>query len=150
MHATRLERSVPAEPAAVRGLRRELSRYATALGAVETVRHAVELAVTEAVTNAVIHAYVGQAAGQVLVEAWQEEGHLYVLVCDDGCGMRPRLDSPGLGLGLNLIAQMADDMRIADRPDTPGTRLSMRFSLDGSGTAPLADAGTPARQLHVL
>jgi hypothetical protein len=33
------------------------------------------------------------------------------------------------------MAKMADDVRVSDRPQTPGTMVSLRFSLDGSGAS---------------
>lgn len=64
------------------------------------------------------------------VQAWlDEEEHLTVRVLDDGRGLVPRLDSPGLGLGLGVMAQMADDFRVANREGRPGTIVSLRFSL---------------------
>ena len=45
---------------------------------------------------------------------------LVVDVRDNGRGMVPRLDSPGLGLGLPLIAQLTDVLEILDRGDRPG------------------------------
>ena len=40
--------------------------------------------------------------------------------------MTPRTDSPGMGLGLALIANLTDAMRIEH--DGGGTRLIMRFA----------------------
>ena len=53
-------------------------------------------------------------------------GDLHVTVSDDGVGMVPRLDSPGLGVGLPFIAHLADTLDIEHSPDG-GTRLSMTF-----------------------
>jgi anti-sigma regulatory factor (Ser/Thr protein kinase) len=53
--------------------------------------------------------------------------------------MVPRADSPGLGLGIPLMAQMADDLHVANRGDLPGTMVSLRFTLDGSGANIRAD-----------
>jgi len=53
-------------------------------------------------------------------------------VLDEGHGLIPRADSPGMGLGLGLMAQMADDFRVANREGTPGTSVSLRFSLTRS------------------
>jgi serine/threonine-protein kinase RsbW/stage II sporulation protein AB (anti-sigma F factor) len=126
--------SAPARPESVGELRREIVTYARSLGASEAACDAVALATSEALTNAVVHAYVDQDPGRLFVEAWHDpDGYVLVLVCDEGRGMLPRTDSRGLGLGLSLIAQMADDVRVTDRPDTPGTIVSLRFSLDGSG-----------------
>lgn len=129
----RMKRSALARAEAVGMFRRELAHYAARLGADESTRAAVALAVSEAVTNAVVHSYAGDQPGPVSIEAWgDDEGHLFVQVCDEGKGMVPRSDSPGLGLGLSVIAQMADDLHVASRGGgLQGTIVSMRFSLDG-------------------
>jgi serine/threonine-protein kinase RsbW len=134
MVGRRFERCVSAHAEAVGPLRRDVAAYAAGFGASEAAKEAVELAVGEALSNAVLHAYADQAPGEMIVEAWETDGDLVVLVCDEGRGMLPRVGSPGLGVGLSLIVRLADDVRIADRPDTPGTRVAMRFSLDGSGS----------------
>jgi serine/threonine-protein kinase RsbW/stage II sporulation protein AB (anti-sigma F factor) len=132
----RLRRTALARPQAVGELRREVAAYAKELGASNTAREAVALAVSEALTNAVVHAYLGQEPGPIAVEAWYDgEGQLLVLVSDEGKGMLARTDSPGLGVGMPLIAQMADDVHVASRDEPGGTLVSMRFSLDGSGVS---------------
>ena len=50
------------------------------------------------------------------------------LIADDGRGMPPRSDSPGLGLGLPLISDLATSLEIADG-DGSGTVLHMTFAL---------------------
>jgi anti-sigma regulatory factor (Ser/Thr protein kinase) len=89
--------------------------------------HAVALCVTEAVTNAVVHAYRGApSAGGVVVELVSHDGDgLEICVSDHGRGLAPRADSPGAGLGMPLIAAMAD--RIEIDTGAQGTRVSMRF-----------------------
>ena len=135
--AERLERHALAHPEAVGELRREVAAYAKQLGAGGEVREAVMLAVSEALTNVVVHAYADRDPGPMIVEAWpDEDGHLRVLICDEGRGMMPRAGSPGLGVGLSLMAQMAEEMRVANRHDAPGAIVSLRFSL----RRPLADA----------
>ncbi|MGH2882919.1 MAG: ATP-binding protein [Solirubrobacteraceae bacterium] len=134
MAGERLKRSAPARPQAVGELRREIARYAEHIGASSTARDAMALAVSEALTNVVVHAYADQEPGPMLLEAWDDgEGHLLVLICDEGKGMVPRTDSPGMGVGMPLIAQMADDVHVASRGKLGGTKVAMRFSLDGSG-----------------
>ena len=49
-------------------------------------------------------------------------------VSDDGMGMAPRLDSPGLGVGLPFIADTADTLDIASSA-RGGTELRMSFQL---------------------
>ena len=87
------------------------------------------MAVSEAVTNAVVHAYVGaERPGEVRVLAVVTEDEVVITVSDDGCGMVPRLDSPGLGVGLPFIAHTADALDI-DHSDGGGTKLRMTFRL---------------------
>ena len=96
----------------------------------------IGLAISEAVTNIVHHAYVGSEPGEIRVAVHIGEHEIEVLVEDDGRGMRPRPDSPGLGLGLPLIASLAARFEThASRAG--GTRLCMWFARDpGSATLP--------------
>jgi serine/threonine-protein kinase RsbW len=111
-------------------LRRELVDYARFLGASDHTCDAIALAVSEALTNVVQHAYVGEDPGPIIVEARLERrSQLLVRVSDEGRGPTPRADSPGLGLGLGVIAQTADDFSISNRQDTRGTVVTLRFSL---------------------
>lgn len=135
MVAETLNLRVPAEATAIAPVRHEVVGYAEQLGAGEAVRDAVRLAVSEALTNVVMHAYPGRQPGDMIVEVWLDEDHLALLVCDEGMGLLPatRMQSPGLGLGFGLMAQMADDFTVANREDQPGTIVAMRFSLAGGG-----------------
>jgi anti-sigma regulatory factor (Ser/Thr protein kinase) len=121
-------RRFPAQADQVRLARREVEAYAREHGAVDP--NGIALAVSEAVTNAVIHAYVGEARpGDVQVVAERHEGNgLEIQVCDDGRGMMPRSDSPGLGVGLPLVAKLAQRFRVESRP-TGGTAVSMVFPV---------------------
>lgn len=123
-----LHRSMTAVPASVPALRSEVARFAAGAGVREPLLSSVKLAVSEAVTNAVLHAYVDGPPGAVHLAARIEEGNLLVEVADDGGGMMPRLDSPGLGVGLPFIADTADSLDISSSPDT-GARLLMTFAL---------------------
>ena len=88
---------------------------------------AVELAVSEAATNVVQHAYADQVEpGTMTAGVETSDGCLIVTVSDKGRGMRPRPDSPGLGLGLPLISQMTHSFEVL-QPDAGGTVLCMRF-----------------------
>ena len=83
------------------------------------------------------------------VRAWPEEANLAVEVLDEGHGLIPRTDSPGLGLGLGVMAQLADDFRIANRlriANSPAScaagRLAEPLVTEHSRTAPhAANAG---------
>ena len=129
MSAERLKGSWPAEPASVGEARAAVAGFASAVGIGPDGLMAIMLAVSEAVTNTVVHAYVDDARpGQVHVTAEREPGGLRIAVADQGCGLRPRTDSPGSGLGLPLIAQMAERFHV-ERGDEGGTTLHMRFPL---------------------
>lgn len=133
METEGFERRALARPEAIAALRSALVRHAKSLGAGAEVCEAVQLAVSEALTNVVMHAYLGAERGEMVVQAWTDDDHhLTVRILDEGHGLVPRTDSPGLGLGLGLMAQMADDFRIANREGTAGTTVSLRFSLDRS------------------
>lgn len=124
------ERLAPAHPQEIAPLRTAVWRHALSLGASPEQGQAVRLAVGEALTNVVMHAYVGRQTGTMSVQAWiDDDDHLAVLVLDEGHGLIPRADSPGLGLGMGLMAQMSDDFRVANRERTPGTTVMLRFRL---------------------
>ena len=123
-----LHRSMEAVPSSVPALRGAIADFATARGVREPLLSSIKLAVSEAVTNAVLHAYVGAKPGAVRLAAWLEAGCLLVEVSDDGGGMMPRLDSPGLGVGLPIIADTADTLDISSSP-RGGARLRMTFAL---------------------
>ena len=121
--------------------RATVARFAAEAGGTEAQVDDVRLAVSEAVTNAVLHGYRGDA-GRVHVTAAITPGELWILIADDGCGMQPRCDRPGLGLGLGLIAHVCDQISVVPR-SAGGTELRMRFDLVGA--APRA-SGTHAAE----
>jgi serine/threonine-protein kinase RsbW/stage II sporulation protein AB (anti-sigma F factor) len=89
----------------------------------------IALAITEATTNVVLHAYRDrEVPGSVSIKAEASVDHLCLYVLDEGAGLTPRVDSPGLGLGLGLIAQVADSADVRT-PETGGTEVVMRFNL---------------------
>ncbi len=92
---------------------------------------AIALAVSEAATNSVLHAFVGMEPGEIRVTGWTEDdGTLRIEVVDDGRGMGPRLDSPGLGLGLPLISRMSRSVSVEAGPGGRGTCVQMCFDVD--------------------
>jgi serine/threonine-protein kinase RsbW len=129
--AATLSQSYPATPASVREGRGAVVALAARAGARGEQLEAIALACSEALTNAVVHAYQG-AVGQIHVSAGVVTGEFWVLVADDGCGLRARSDSPGLGFGLKLIAQSTDGLAIVKR-SCGGTELRMRFNLSSDG-----------------
>lgn len=90
----------------------------------------ITLAVTEACANAVLHAYTNRHPGTFEVSAWiaSDGGELAVVVRDHGAGMAPRVNSPGLGVGLPVMAAIADSLEI-DTPPDDGTLVRMTFDL---------------------
>jgi serine/threonine-protein kinase RsbW len=91
---------------------------------------AIALAVSEATTNVVLHAYRDRdIPGTFTLELDIEAGSLLIDVRDDGVGMGPRDDSPGMGFGLPLIARVADAHGFV-ATEGGGTWLAMRFDLD--------------------
>lgn len=93
----------------------------------------VKIAVTEACTNAVIHAYppeIGEASIEVAA-ARVAEG-LLVTVRDHGIGMGRPSQARGLGVGLSLMAALADRLEL-ERPDSgQGTEVRMVFATGAS------------------
>lgn len=93
----------------------------------------VKLAVTEACTNVVVHAY-GGGDGPMEVAATLDGDVLRVTVRDHGRGIVPRADSPGLGLGLPLIATLTESLELGRSPDAR-TEVAMVFRLAGEAVA---------------
>jgi hypothetical protein len=56
--------------------------------------------------------------------------------------MRPRVDSPGLGLGLALIAAVCEQMEVLDRRERPGVALRMHFRLFECSETPEEGSGS--------
>jgi len=106
-----------------------VSEYASAHAVPEPPLEDLRLALTEAMTNAVLHAYHRGEPGTITVSVEIEPGTVRVAVVDDGDGMRPRIDSPGLGLGMPLMSTLADDLDVSASPDGHGTAVRMRFAL---------------------
>jgi serine/threonine-protein kinase RsbW len=122
-----LSQNYPAVAESVPRAREALSVFAQSVGATGDQLDSIRLAVSEAATNVVVHAYEGDP-GRLQLDAEVSPGELAVLVADDGLGMRPQVQSPGLGFGLSLISQVCDEFEIARR-STGGLEVRMRFAL---------------------
>lgn len=125
-----LIQSYPAIPASVPAARRELAAYAARAGANQEQLDSIRLAASEALTNVVVHAYGGYA-GRIYVNADLAADELWICIGDDGSGLRSNYTSPGLGVGLALIAQASDGLTIMNR-GSGGTEVRMRFRLDAA------------------
>jgi anti-sigma regulatory factor (Ser/Thr protein kinase) len=121
-----LEISLPARAENVAVIRHVLGGIGDALALHPEVLSDVKLAVSEACANAVVHAYVEGEPGLLDVELSTESGGIEVVVRDHGRGMVPRADSPGLGVGLPLMASLAESLELTNRTDG-GTEVRMRF-----------------------
>jgi serine/threonine-protein kinase RsbW len=115
---------IPGTPLGVRMLRREMAGIAKDCGMDAEGVADVRLAVTEAATNAVIHAYA-EAEGELRVTAAMRDGELAIVIGDTGPGLVEGRDSPGLGLGLSIIATLAERLKIVNR--SSGTEIHMAF-----------------------
>jgi anti-sigma regulatory factor (Ser/Thr protein kinase) len=63
------------------------------------------------------------------ITATIDEDGLEVTVADEGGGVRPRGDSPGVGLGLQIIARTTSAFEV-ERSPSGGARLVLRFAGD--------------------
>lgn len=127
-----LELTLPACPENVGVVRHVLGGVAEALALDVELLDDIRLAVSEACANAVIHAYAGASAGLMDIEVHVSGGDLQIVVRDHGAGMAPRTDSPGLGVGLPLMASLAGSMELLSPPGG-GTEVRMCFTLPDPG-----------------
>jgi anti-sigma regulatory factor (Ser/Thr protein kinase) len=125
---------LPAVPESVGHARRAVEDLARQWGAGRHQSAEIALAVSEACTNVVVHAYRDMELGDLVVTVERGPAQLIVSVADDGRGMIPRADSPGLGLGLPTIAALTSRFEVRRGPRDRGTSLRMTFPL-ASGEA---------------
>lgn len=121
-----LELTLTAHPDNVGVVRHVLGGLGEALGLDRETLEDVRLAVSEACANAVLHGYAGTAPGLMDVEVHARACGVDVSVRDHGVGMAPRADSPGLGVGLPLMASLAESMELV-APPGGGTEIRMHF-----------------------
>jgi serine/threonine-protein kinase RsbW len=124
-----LELTLPARPENVAVARHAIGGFGDVLDVPDQTLADVKLAVTEACTNVVVHAYP-DGEGPITLRATVDAGVLRVVVVDEGRGILPRADSPGLGLGLPLIATLAESLELGTG-DRDETEVRMTFRLDG-------------------
>ena len=122
-----LELTLPARPENVAVVRHAIGGLADALEIDEQLSADIKLAITEACTNVVVHAYP-DGEGDILLRAVITADRLCVAVCDRGHGMLPRADSPGLGLGLPLIATLTESLELTSSDDHVN-EVRMTFAL---------------------
>jgi anti-sigma regulatory factor (Ser/Thr protein kinase) len=127
------EATFPPTPQGVGAMRREVAAFAHRAGLDEDGVADVRLAVSEGATNAVVHGYRDSGDGELKVLAYVAAGELNVIVSDAGVGLAPRPDSPGLGLGMPLMASVTSRFRVVSQGG--GTEIHMAFALP-DGAAP--------------
>ncbi len=117
--------TLPAIAGSLQELRSAVVEYARAFPGLDL--DGIRLAVAEACTNAVVHGYADEAAsGTIRVRAEMADEGFVVEVSDDGGGLRPRPDSPGMGLGLPLMARLTKALDV-QYPDAGGTTVRLIF-----------------------
>ncbi|MDA0174522.1 ATP-binding protein [Solirubrobacter taibaiensis] len=120
-----LDLDLPATPESATVARKAV---AEALREVPVDRDAVVVMVSEAVANCAAHAYP-EREGRVRVHVESTGDALDVVVSDDGVGIGTAAESSGLGIGVLLMDDLADDVEV---DATAGTRISARFELFGA------------------
>jgi serine/threonine-protein kinase RsbW len=125
-----IDATFPGTPPGVGALRRAVAEVARRAGMADAAVDAVRLAASEAASNAVIHAYREQA-GDLRLRARVEGGELRLVIADEGPGVAPRTDSPGLGLGLPIMAHMSERCEVVSGPD--GTEIHLAFRCEPTG-----------------
>jgi serine/threonine-protein kinase RsbW len=139
-----LDLELPALPESVPLARDRVTAWVDQLDLSGEHRYAIQTVVTEAVGNVVVHAYRDRSddPGDVRVQGVAGNAHVTLCIEDAGIGMGPRLDSPGLGMGLPLMARLADHLEIICMPAREaGTEVRMSFDLgeDGAARSQLTD-----------
>jgi serine/threonine-protein kinase RsbW len=120
--------SLPARAENVAVVRHAFGGLGEALSVPEQLLSDIKLAVTEACTNVVIHAYP-DGEGPMEVRAVLGDEQLSIVVRDQGRGVMPRADSPGLGLGLPLIATLTESLELGTGDDD-ATEVRMTFRIE--------------------
>ncbi|HWI21387.1 MAG TPA: ATP-binding protein [Baekduia sp.] len=126
-----IELKVPAIAENVAVVRHAFGGFGDALDLPEQLVSDIKLAVTEACTNVVVHAYPDGHDGLIEITAHVHDDVLTIIVADHGNGLLPRLDSPGLGLGLPLIATLATSLELDTESDE---RTLVRITFDLTAT----------------
>lgn len=124
-----LELKLPARAENVAVVRHAFGGFAEVLSVDEQTLADIKLAITEACTNVVVHAYERDDIGDLEVDATIDDQLMTVIIRDNGRGILPRPDSPGLGLGLPLIATLAETLELGTDGDEH-TEVRMTFRLD--------------------
>jgi serine/threonine-protein kinase RsbW len=126
-----MEMSLPARAENIALVRHAFGALGEALTVDEQLLADMRLAITEACSNVVVHAYADRDPGPLQVDATLTNNELTVVVRDEGPGIAPHPGSPGLGLGLPLIASLAESVELG-RDEHERTEVRMTFALAGA------------------
>ena len=118
--------TLPARPENVAVIRHVLGAFAEALHLPADLVEDMRLAVTEACTNVVRHAYRDGDPGPIDVVIRPNGDRLDLIVSDQGQGLGASADVSGPGLGLPLIAALAESVELQELP-VRGSRVTMSF-----------------------
>ncbi|HET6549982.1 MAG TPA: ATP-binding protein [Solirubrobacter sp.] len=129
---TDVKLTLPARPENVSVIRHVLGAFAEAMRLPDELVEDLRLAVTEACTNVVRHAYPPNIRGPVEISIRPDGESVSVVVADRGRGIGTSSDTQGPGLGLPLIAAIADQVELQPVPGG-GSRVAMTFARHRPG-----------------
>lgn len=123
-----LDLRLPVLPSSVTIGRRAAAQFAEETGCSGETLWQVRLAVSEALSNVVLHAHPPEEAplAHLTLAARADEGQITISITDAGSGLQARSDSPGMGLGLSLIAKSCTELEL-DTAASGGTVVRMTF-----------------------
>jgi serine/threonine-protein kinase RsbW len=132
--AQTVELRLDARPENLALTRLALAGVAAVAGASREIASDLKLAVTEACTNVIRHAYGATGTGEMVVRYTVEPGMLSIEVEDTGSGFEPgspagvSRNGDGNGMGLMIIGELTDELRVTSADS--GTRVAFvkRFS----------------------
>ncbi len=124
----RLVLRLPVRAASVGIGRSAAAQFAEEAGCDPITLWRVRLSVSEAISNVVLHAHPPDRDQQhhLALVAEADGGAVRITISDEGHGLRSRTGSPGMGLGLPLIANSCDELAL-DTGDDGGTVVRMTF-----------------------
>jgi anti-sigma regulatory factor (Ser/Thr protein kinase) len=131
---TDVKLTLPARPENVAVVRHVLGAFAESLRLPAELIEDLRLAVTEACTNVVRHAYPDGDAGAVEISIEPGEDRVRIVVADSGRGIGTSSDTSGPGLGLPLIAAIAETVDLQSALGG-GSRVAMTFARHSPGDA---------------
>ena len=117
---------IPADAAALAGLRRRLRRWLVLRGLSEQERENTVLSISEACNNAIEHGYQG-LSGTIRLIIDHSEGTLQILVEDHG-SWRPPVPDTERGLGIEIMRSVMDEASLEHEPGRTRVLLSQRLA----------------------